>query len=81
MNGYRVGTREYEGVALLDDNKHSEPLFSVDEFIELGRVRLFRIIHGTQRDDPILAAYARPVVQAFRRPWCIDSGFMVHAFR
>ena len=35
MNGYRVGTREYEGVALLDDNKHSEPLFSVDEFIEL----------------------------------------------
>ena len=28
-----------------------------------------------------LIAYAGPVVQAFRRPWCIDSGFMVHAFR
>ena len=26
-------------------------------------------------------AYAGPVVQAFRRPWCIDAGFMVNAFR
>ena len=29
----------------------------------------------------VIFAYAGPVVQAFRRPWCIDSGFMVHAFR
>ena len=28
-----------------------------------------------------LYAYAGPVVQAFRRPWCIDSGLVVHAFR
>ena len=27
------------------------------------------------------AAYAGSVVQASRRSWCIDSGFMVHAFR
>ncbi|MBP3684804.1 MAG: hypothetical protein J6J12_07565, partial [Oscillospiraceae bacterium] len=27
------------------------------------------------------AAYAGPVVQAFRRSWCIDSGLVVHAFR
>lgn len=26
-------------------------------------------------------AYAGPVVQVFRRPWCIDSGLVVHAFR
>ena len=26
-------------------------------------------------------AYAGPVVQAFRRSWCIDSGLVVHAFR
>ena len=26
-------------------------------------------------------AYAGPVVQAFRRSWCIDSGLVVHTFR
>ena len=26
-------------------------------------------------------AYAGPVVQVFRRPWCNDSGLVVHAFR
>ena len=28
-----------------------------------------------------LVAYAGPVVQAFRRSWCNDSGHVVHAFR
>ena len=29
----------------------------------------------------VIPAYAGLVVQAFRRPWCNDSGPVVHSFR
>lgn len=74
-----------------DDNAETllEMLFNVytefngfdNQIIREDFNNLYAAMNGKTLREMDQIAYAGPVVQAFRRSWCIDSGLVVHAFR